>query len=130
MRLDAGGDSTEGITSIVQSSDPFTYFRETPVRVCHGAALDDGTLSIAMLRRSALRDMPTIAARVLGERFRPADHHQIDHYEDVTSARLASISLDEGGRPRSFPFQVDGDYIGDYADLELGIEPGALTVVA
>jgi diacylglycerol kinase family enzyme len=74
--------------------------------------------------------MPTIAARVLGERFRPADHRQIDHYEDVTSARLASISLDEGGRARSFPLQVDGDYIGDYADVELGIEPGALTVVA
>jgi diacylglycerol kinase family enzyme len=130
MRLDVGGHSSEGITSIVQSSDPFTYFRHTPVRVCHGAALDDGTLSMVMLRRSALRDMPTIAARVLGKRFRPADHSQIDHYEDVTSARLESISLDAGGRPRSFPLQVDGDYIGDYTGVELGIEPGALTVVA
>ena len=31
------------------------------------------------------------------------------------------------GELRPFPVQVDGDYIGDHAELELGIEPGALT---
>jgi diacylglycerol kinase family enzyme len=130
MRLDAGGAPAEGITAIVQNSDPFTFFRNTPVRVCHGAAFDDGTLSMAMLRRSAARDMPTIAGRVLGERFRAGDHRQIDHFEDVTTGSLRSISVDEGGRARPFPLQVDGDYIGDYAEVELGIEPQALAVIA
>jgi diacylglycerol kinase family enzyme len=130
VRLDAGGESAEGITAIVQNSDPFTYFGESAVRVCHGAAFDDGTLSMAMLGRSAVRDMPTIALRVLSERFRAADHRQIEHFEDLTSGRLESISGDEGGRVRPFPLQVDGDYIGDYTEVELGIEPGALSVIA
>jgi diacylglycerol kinase family enzyme len=130
MRLEAGGESADGITAIVQNSDPFTYFRQTPVRVCHGAAFDDGTLSMAMLRRSAVRDMPTVAARVLWDRFRAARHRQIDHFESVTTGRLESISIDEGDRSRSFPLQVDGDYIGDYTEVDFGIDPGALTVIA
>ena len=31
---------------------------------------------------------------------------------------------------RAFPVQVDGDYIGDFEELELGVAPQALTVVA
>jgi diacylglycerol kinase family enzyme len=130
LRLEAEDEVAEGVTAVVQNSDPFTYFREQAVRVCHGAALDNGTLSMAMLQRATVRDMPTIAARVLSDRIRAADHSQIDHFEAVTRGRLTSISHDEGGRIRPFPLQVDGDYIGDYAELELGIEPGALTVVA
>jgi len=130
LRLDVGEAEAEGITAVIQNSDPYTYFREQAVRVCHGAALDDGVLSMAMLGRAAVRDMPTIAARVLSDRFRTADHRQIDHFESVTSGRLASTSVDEGGRARPFPLQVDGDYIGEFTEIELGIEPQALTVVA
>jgi diacylglycerol kinase family enzyme len=130
VRLDVEGVSTEGVTAIVQSGDPFTYFRNAPVRVCHGAELDDGSLSMVMLKRASLRDMPTIAARVFAERYRTGDHSQIDHFESQTDARLESVSPDDAGRARSFPLQVDGDYIGDYTEVELGIEPGALTVVA
>jgi diacylglycerol kinase family enzyme len=130
LRLEVDDEVAEGVTAVVQNSDPFTYFREQAVRVCHGAALDNGTLSMAMLQRATVRDMPTIAARVLSDRIRAADHSQIDHFEAVTRARLTSTSHDEGGRIRPFPLQVDGDYIGDYAELELGIDPGALTVAA
>jgi diacylglycerol kinase family enzyme len=130
LRLDVGEDSAEGVTAIVQNSDPYTYFRESAVRVTHGSELSDGTLSAAVLRRSAVRDMPTIALRVLSDRFKTADHRQIEHFEGIVAGRLESISVDEGGRARPFPLEVDGDYIGDYTEVELGIEPRALTVVA
>ncbi len=130
LRLRADGNEAEGITAIAQNSDPFTYFRNQAVRVCEGAALDNGTLSVAVLRRAAQRDMPTIAARVLHDRFKTPDHRQIDHFEGLTKARLSSISEDERGQARAFPVQVDGDYLGDFADLDLGIEPGALSLVA
>jgi len=130
LRMQVDGHSVEGISGLVQNSDPYTYFRESAVRICHGAALDDGTLSAGMLRRATQRDMPTFAARVLSERFRAADHRQLDHFEGITSARIESISVDSGGRARPFPLQVDGDYIGDYTEVELGIEPAALTVVS
>ena len=55
MRLEVGGDPP-GVTAIAQNSDPFTFFGNQPLRVCENVALDDGTLSVAMLRRAAQRD--------------------------------------------------------------------------
>jgi diacylglycerol kinase family enzyme len=120
----------EGVTTVVQNSDPFSYFGKRPIRICEGAGLDNGTLSLAVLRRAAQRDMPTIAARVFSERNPPARHRQIDHADGVTDALVRSVSEDADGVTRRFPVQVDGDYIGDYAELKVGIDPGALTIVA
>jgi diacylglycerol kinase family enzyme len=130
MRLEVGDESVEGITVLSQNSDPFTYFGNRPVRVCEGIAIDDGTLSIAVLKRAAQRDMAPIVTRVLTEGLRASRHRQIAHFDDVTEARVESISPDAEGVPRPFPIQVDGDYIGARAELEIGIDPGALTVVA
>jgi diacylglycerol kinase family enzyme len=130
MAVELEGTRFEGITTVLQNSDPYTYFGERPVRVCDGAALDNGTLSLAVLRRSAQRDMPTFAARVLGERMRTSGHRQIDHAEGVTEALVQSLSTDEDGTLRRFPVQVDGDYIGDFAELKASVEPRALTIVA
>jgi len=130
MRVDSEQGSGEGITAIVQNSDPFTYFGNQPVRICEGAGIDNGTLSLAVLRRAAQRDVPTIAARALTNRLAFSDHRQIDHFEGITEARLTATSTDADGRVRPVPVQVDGDYIGDHAEVELGIEPGALTVVS
>jgi diacylglycerol kinase family enzyme len=130
MRLEVDGYSAEGVTAIVQNSDPFTYFGNQPLRVCEGAELDNGTLSVAMLGRATQRDLPTIAARVLLDSLRTPGHRQVDHYEGVAEGRIESVSRDPGGSIRLFPVQVDGDYIGDHGELEIGIEPGALTIVA
>jgi diacylglycerol kinase family enzyme len=130
MRLEVGERSVEGVTVLAQNSDPFTYFGRRPVRVCEGIEIDDGTLSIAVLRRAAQRDMGTIVSRVLVERLQASRHRQIEHFDDVTEARIESAALDAAGEPPAFPVQVDGDFIGTHTELELGVDPGALTVVA
>jgi diacylglycerol kinase family enzyme len=130
MRLEVGERAVEGVTVLAQNSDPFTYFGRRAVRVCEGIEIDDGTLSVAILRRAAQRDMGPIVGRVLAERLRASRHRQIEHFDDVTAARVESASRDESGAPRPFPVQVDGDYLGAHTELELGIEPAALTVVA
>src|SRR3954449_5776522 len=66
-----GQEPVEGVTTIIQNSDPFTYFASRPIRVCEGVAIDDGTLSLAVLRRAAQRDMPTLINRLFSES-RPA----------------------------------------------------------
>ncbi len=53
-------DPVEGVTALAQNSDPFTYFASRPIRVCEGVAIDDGTLSMAVLKRAAQRDMPSL----------------------------------------------------------------------
>ena len=130
LRLRSERGEVEGITTVVQNSDPFTYFGKRAVRVCDGAALDNGTLSLAMLKRAALRDMPTVMTRCLWDRFPATDHRQIEHFAGLREARVDSLSTDASGETVLFPVQVDGDYIGDHSALELGVDPGSLAVVA
>jgi diacylglycerol kinase family enzyme len=129
VRTDAGEDA-EGVTALAQNSDPFTYFASRPVRVCEGVEIDDGTLAVGVLKRAAQRDMPTLIARLFSER-RPAAHHrQIEPFAGVTEAAVSSISETKDGVIRPFPVQVDGDYIGERTQIELRVDPGALTVVS
>jgi diacylglycerol kinase family enzyme len=130
LRVEVDGRASEGITALAQNSDPFTYFADSPIRVCEGVAVDDGTLSLGVLKRARQRDMPTLIPRLFSERRPAARHRQIEHFGGVTAATIASISETKDGIARPFPVQVDGDYIGERTRMDLAIEPGALTVVA
>src|SRR3954469_18176836 len=130
LELEVEGQTLEGVTAIVQNSDPFTYFANVPIRICEDIGLDDGTLSMALLRRAKQRDMLPIATRVLSERLHASRNRQIDEFDDVTHASVRSTSVDGDGVVRPFPVQVDGDYIGEHTELEFSVDPGALTIVA
>jgi diacylglycerol kinase family enzyme len=123
-------ESAEGVTAIVQNSDPFTYFASRPIRVCEDISIEDGTLSLAVLRRAAQRDMPTLIARLFSESRPAARHRQVTHFGDVGAASIESISEGKDGSPKPFPLEVDGDYIGERTRVSLRSEPAALTIVA
>jgi diacylglycerol kinase family enzyme len=130
IRVEADGRELEGITALCQNSDPYTYFASRPIRVCEGVSFDDGTLSVAVLRRAAQRDVATLIPRLLGRKLSAANHRQIEQVDGVRELHVSSVSLDSDGHTRSFPMQVDGDYIGERSQVDLRVEPGALTVVA
>jgi diacylglycerol kinase family enzyme len=125
-----GSRSSEGVTALAQNSDPFTYFADNPIRVCEGVEIDDGTLSLGVLKRARQRDMPTLIPRLFSEKRPAARHRQVEHFECVTTATVASISATKDGIPRPFPVQVDGDYIGERTRMDLNVAPGALTIIA
>jgi diacylglycerol kinase family enzyme len=130
LELELEGERIEGITAIAQNSDPFTYFADIPIRIAEQIALDDGRISLAVLRRAAQRDMLPVAARVLSKRLMVAKHRQVETFEGVREAMVRSISIEEGGNRRPLPVQVDGDYIGEYTEMRFSVAPGALTLVA
>jgi diacylglycerol kinase family enzyme len=130
MRVEVDGHSAEGITAIAQNSDPLSYFGRRPVRVCEGIEIDDGTLSVGVLRRAAQRDMPNLVRRLFSETRPGAHHRQIECFDGVARADVSSISETKDGDIRPFPVQVDGDYIGDKTVLTLRAAPAALTIVA
>ena len=131
MRVAVGdAEPVEGVTTIAQNADPLTYFASRPIRVCEGIGIDDGTLSLGVLKRATQRDMPTLITRLFSGTKPAARHRQVVHFDDAAMATVESISEDRDGLPRPFPVQVDGDYIGDRARVTLGVDPGALTIVA
>jgi diacylglycerol kinase family enzyme len=130
LRVDVDGESAEGVTALAQNSDPLTYFGNRPIRVCEGIEIDDGTLALGVLERAAQRDMPTLIPRLFSEKRPAARHRRIEQFPHVTGATVTSASETKDGTVRPFPVQVDGDYIGERTRIELGVAPGALTVVA
>jgi diacylglycerol kinase family enzyme len=130
LRVEIDGKASEGITALAQNSDPFTYFASRPIRVCEGVEIDDGTLSLGVLKRATQRDMPTLIPRLFSEKRPAARHRQIQHFEGVQAASISSISETKDGVVRPFPIQVDGDYIGEHTHLDLTVAPGALTVIS
>ena len=90
VRLEVDGHTVEGVTVVVQNADPFTYFGARPIRVCEGAALDNGTLSFAVLERASAIDMPTLIGRLFSARARTVQRHQPPRYppsEDQAKGR-------------------------------------------
>jgi len=119
-----GGEPVDGVTTLVQNADPYTYFRRLPIHATDGSALDDGSLSCVVLRHTRPTIMPTVMFRMLSRRARLTGHRAVTGFAGVTTVAVRS----RDGRP--LPLEVDGDYVGDVEEARYDIAPGALSVVA
>jgi diacylglycerol kinase family enzyme len=115
----------DGVTVIVQNSDPFTFFRRRPIRLVEPAGLQTGSLSAAVLKRASALEMPTLVPRLLSGRARAVSRHrQVEGLPELQGLRVEAL----GGRP--FPVHVDGDYVGEYEAAEYGVVPLGLYAVS
>ena len=108
-------------TRSISNSDPYTYVGRRPMRIAPRAALDDA-LAVTVLRRPAgVRSRAAAASSVgtvdLPRRRRPR------------SCSVADVVGVELGADAPFPWQVDGDYLGDVDQLDVAYRPDCLTVV-
>jgi diacylglycerol kinase family enzyme len=125
IRLEAGGETLDAVTVIVQNSDPFTYFASRPIRVCEGAGLDTGTISLAALERATPLELPTLIPRVLSGRAEAVVRHR--QVRSLPAMREATVESADG---RPFPVEVDGDYLGELDVAAFGVAPRALAAVS
>jgi diacylglycerol kinase family enzyme len=125
VRVRADGKTLEGVTVIVQNSDPFTYFRKRPIRVASGAGLTSGSLGAAVLKSATLLELPTLVPRLLSGRAKTVlRHRQVESLGELGSLRVEAID------DKAFPVQVDGEYIGQFGEIEFAAVPGALLAVS
>jgi diacylglycerol kinase family enzyme len=125
VRVRAHERTLEGVTVIVQNSDPFTYFRRRPIRVTEPAGLDTGSLSAAVLKSATPLELPTLVPRLLSGRAKTVlRHRQVEGLGELSDLRVEAID------DRPFPVQVDGDFIGEFRAVRFGVAPGGLIAVA
>ena len=125
LRVEAGGRSVEAVGVVAQNADPMTFLGRRPIRICEGAGLETGSISLAALRRATPLEAPTLIPRVLSGRAETVQRHrQVVGFSRVTEARVASTG------DHSLPVQTDGEYIGEYDEVDYGVSPRALCVVA
>jgi diacylglycerol kinase family enzyme len=123
LAVEVDGEVHEGITAIFQNTTPYTYFASRAIDLAEDVALDSGTVAGVVLRRASPLDVPTIAVRAL-TRARIVRHRQVDAFSGATTAVVRSLD------DRPLPLQVDGDYLGELPEIAVGVDPGALRVVA
>jgi diacylglycerol kinase family enzyme len=125
VRVETAQGSIDGVTVIVQNSDPFTYFGRRPIRVCDGAALDSGTLALTVLKRATLLELPTLIPRLFSGRSGPVQRHkQVHGFTPLDGFRVVASE----GEP--FPLQLDGDYVGEFTEAVFESAPASLAVVS
>ena len=125
LEVEVGDQRVSGLSTIVQNSDPYTFFRKTPLRVCEDIAMDDGTISVTTMRRGSLIfDAPGILYRLFSRNGRLAQHRQATSFPQVQRAVVRALG------DNTLPLEVDGDYIGDSREAVYEAAPGSLLVIA
>jgi diacylglycerol kinase family enzyme len=125
LTIEVDGDSTEVIGAIAQNSDPLTYFRGHPIRVCPAAPLGPEGFSVATLRSARVRDVARLAYGAFTGNDRTAPRHpRMGCWTGIREARLTSLD------PAGMPLEIDGDYMGRHDVIELGVAPEKLLVLA
>jgi diacylglycerol kinase family enzyme len=119
VSVPAGHDVADGYFTIVLNTNPYTYLGHRPLSLSPAAQLHRGLVAVTFrsLRASvvlgamgrALRSgtLPTSAA--------------VDIQTDLTALSVEA--------PTPFPYQVDGDHLGDTRRLEFRHEPDVLSLV-
>ncbi|MHB8242017.1 MAG: diacylglycerol/lipid kinase family protein [Solirubrobacteraceae bacterium] len=124
LEVQAGGETLEGVTAIVQNGSPFTYFQNRPIDIADGATLDSGQLAGGVLHRATLLSMPSIAWRAFSPRARVAGNRQVSGLRDVSTMTVRSAD------GRALPLQVDGDFLGEVTEASYSVMPQALHVIS
>lgn len=112
----------DGFFAICLNTDPYTYLGNRPISIAPEATLDNG-LSLLVVRSMRLdRTLRVIGKALRGDGSVTHDR-VISHRADQTSLIIES----RDGSP--FPYQVDGDFLGDIDHLEFRHVPEILDLV-
>jgi len=109
-----------GPYAVISNSDPYTYVGRRPMRIAPAAALDD-ELTVTVLRTLRARVVARAAAAAVGRATYLTTSPEVVQRTHVEAVDLSADS--------PFPWQVDGDYLGQVERLAVRYAADCLTVV-
>jgi diacylglycerol kinase family enzyme len=110
----------EGPYAVVSNSDPYAYVGRRPLRIAPGASLDDElTVTVLTTLRSAV--VVRAAAAAVGRVTYLTSSPEIVQRTHVVALDITADA--------PFPWQVDGDYLGEVEQLAVAYAPDCLDVV-
>ena len=116
---DGGPDVDDGYFSIVLNTNPYTYLGNRPLDLSPAATLDQPLVAITFTTMSATAILSSLAGALRGGGVKPAKHLDVH-----VGVRHLVIEHDT-----PFPYQVDGDALGDTRRLEFDYVPDAVKLV-
>ena len=113
------GSVDDSYFTIVLNTDPYTYLGSRPLSLATTAGLKNG-LSVVALRSMSLATMARLLRELFqGKPLENSDEVYIAH--DIDSLKIT------GYKP--FPYQLDGDYLGQVDQLDFKWRPEVLRLV-
>ena len=110
----------DGYFTVVMNTSPYTFLGNRPFDIAPEATFDRGLVAVTV--RSLGMSMATTLARTAFMNPRTLrNSRSVDFRTDLDSFEVV------GHRP--FPYQVDGDYLGEVDRLQFRHEPNALNLV-
>lgn len=109
-----------GFFTICLNTDPYTYLGTQPFTVAPQATLDN-PLSVVTLRSLSAPNLTRLMLASLRSSNGVTSNKGVDVRHDVETVRISSTE--------PFPYQLDGDYLGDVTSIDVRWERDALKLV-
>jgi diacylglycerol kinase family enzyme len=121
FRLDAGDGRTidDGYFTIVLNTNPYTYLGNRPIDLSPAATLDNPFVVVAFRTMRVGPIVRGLSSALRGGGVRPSEH--LVEWRDVSRLIVTHDA--------PFPYQLDGDYLGDVERLEFDFVPDAVRLV-
>jgi diacylglycerol kinase family enzyme len=119
------GSQHESFFSVVSNLAPYTYVGPRRMLLTRNASLDR-SLALTSWTRFTVVDVAGTFGSTVGAATRLARDPTVVQRADLESLRLTAIGAAAGER---FPWQVDGEYLGEIGELEVEYVRDAIAVV-
>ena len=119
LRFPDGHEVPDGYFTIVLNTNPYTYLGNRPLDLSPAATLDRGLVVLTFRTMKVTSILGSLAGALRGGGVKPSAH--LDERTDVTGFEVSS--------ERPFPYQLDGDYLGETSHLAFTHEPDAVQLV-
>ena len=119
-----GTDAVDGFFTVVLNTNPYTYLGNRPLDLSPAATLDRGLVAITFRSMKVGALLGGLGTALRGGGVQASD--TLDVRTDLTSLTVSHLptSGHEG-----FPYQLDGDYLGETRNLEFTHVPNAVRLV-
>lgn len=112
-------DKVDGYYTICLNSNPYSYFGNRPLNIVPGLKFERGLATITVKSLTAPVMFGVVGSALMSGRY--LQHHpKTDFRRDVNHFTVQGYD--------KFPYQLDGDYLGDIETLDIRHEPSVLDV--
>lgn len=122
LRFPDGDHVDDGYFTIVANTNPYTFVGNAPFDISPSTTLEDG-LAVVTVRSLKLHDLLRVVVKALRGGEALGRDRSIHRREDVAEVVVEGID----GQP--FPYQVDGDFLGEIRRIRFRHVPDVLDLV-
>ncbi len=116
-----GFDVADGYFTVVLNSNPYTYLGNRPIDLSPAATLDRGLVAVTFRTMRATAILGSLAGALRG------GVQASEHLDVRTDLSELTITTTDAQLP--FPYQLDGDFLGDTRELRFRHRPNAVRLV-